>query len=66
MVNIRLKILEKGHIVQEQLIRVLQKHEDALSNASGSEYDDTEVKADISALEERVQALEDAQTPADP
>ena len=36
MVNIRLKILDKGHIVQEQLIRVLQRHEDALeSNTTG-------------------------------
>lgn len=30
MVNIRLKILDKGRIVEEQLLRVLQKHEDAL------------------------------------
>lgn len=66
MVNVKLKILDKGRIVEEQLLRLLQKHEDALSNASGSEYDDTEVKADITALEQRVKALEDAQTPADP
>ena len=79
MVNIRLKILDKGRIVEEQLLRVLQRHEDALSNAEGSSYDDTEVKADITALETdigdestegtilaRIKALEDAQTPADP
>ena len=50
MSNIRLKILDKGHIVQEQLIRVLQKHEDALaSNTSGD-----------SAISDRVTALETA------
>ena len=48
MVNIRLKILDKGHIVQEQLIRVLQKHEDAIAdNTSG----DTSVGNRVSALE---------------
>lgn len=75
MVNIRLKILDKGRIVEEQLLRVLQKHEDALSNVGeGTAYDDTEVKADITALETaigdastegtilaRIKALEDAQ-----
>ena len=81
MVNIKLSgLLDKGVIVQEQLIKILQRHEDALTNAGeGTAYDDTEVKADISALETaigseevagtilaRIKALEDAQTPADP
>ena len=80
MVNVKLKILDKGRIVEEQLLRLLQKHEDALSNSGeGTAYDDTEVKADITALETaigdestegtilaRIKALEDAQTPADP
>jgi hypothetical protein len=36
MVSIRRKILHKGNIVQEQLLNVLQKHEDALgANATG-------------------------------
>lgn len=51
MVNIRLKILDKGHIVQEQLIRILQKHEDALaSNTTG----DTAVANRVTALETAV------------
>ena len=29
MVSIKLKILEKGAIVKEQLLRLLQKHEDS-------------------------------------
>ena len=81
MVNIKLSgLLDKGVIVQEQLIKILQRHEDALANAGeGTAYDDTEVKADISALKTaigseevagtilaRIKALEDAQTPADP
>ena len=52
--SIRTKILEKGKIVQEQLIRVLIKFDDritALEEGEGSSYDDTEIKADISALE---------------
>ena len=36
MVSIRRKVLYKGTIVQEQLMNVLQKHDDALgANASG-------------------------------
>ena len=78
--SVRTKILQKGKIVQEQLIRVLIKFDDritALEESGGSSYDDTEVKADISALETaigdestagtilaRIKALEDAQTPA--
>ena len=70
MSNIRLKILDKGNIVQEQLIRVLQRHEDALANAS----DDSELSATVETLESaigdestegsilaRIKALEDAQ-----
>lgn len=80
--SIRTKILEKGKIVQEQLIRLLIKFDDritALEEGEGSSYDDTEIKADISALETaigtestegsilaRIKALEDAQTPDEP
>jgi hypothetical protein len=80
--SIRTKILEKGKIVQEQLIRVLIKFDEritALEGGEGSSYDDTEIKADISALETaigdestegsilaRIKALEDAQTPDTP
>lgn len=81
--SVRTKILQKGKIVQEQLIRVLIKFDDritALEDGGGSSYDDTEVKADISALESaigdestagtilaRIKALEDAkETPAEP
>ena len=61
MVSIRRKILDKGEIVQEQLIRVLQKHEDALGNAGESTaYDDTDIKADIAELKTKVAALEAA------
>ena len=68
MVNIKLSgLLDKGVIVQEQLIKILQRHEDALTNAGESTaYDDTEIKGDISSLEARVKALEDAQTPETP
>ena len=31
MVSIKLKILEKGTIVKEQLLRLLQKHEDMIT-----------------------------------
>lgn len=48
MVNIRLKILDKGRIVEEQLLRVLQKHEDAIING-GTE--DTAINQKITALE---------------
>lgn len=33
MVSIRRKILDKGNVVQEQLVRILQRHEDALANS---------------------------------
>lgn len=68
MVNLKLSgLLDKGVIVQEQLIKILQRHEDALTNAGeGTAYDDTEIKGDISSLEARVKALEDAQTPETP
>ena len=51
MVNIRLKILEKGKINPKQLIKILQKHEDALdADASG----DTAMAGRVSALEEAI------------
>jgi len=31
MVSVKLKILEKGTIVKEQLLRLLQKHEDRIT-----------------------------------
>ena len=76
--SIRTKILDEGRIIQEQLIRVLIKFDERISalegdGATGSSYDDTEVKADITALENaigdestegtilaRIKALEDA------
>ena len=48
MVNIRLKILDKGRIVEEQLIRVLQKHENAIIEGSS---EDTTLSTKVSALE---------------
>lgn len=59
MVNLKLSgLLDKGVIVQEQLIKILQRHEDALANAGeGSDFEER-----ISALESKVEALEDAQT----
>lgn len=78
--SIRTKILDKGKILQEQLIRLLIKFDErisALEGGEGSSYDDTEIKADISALETaigdestegsilaRIKALEDAQEPS--
>jgi len=78
--SIRTKILDKGKILQEQLIRLLIKFDErisALEDEEGSSYDDTEIKADISALETaigdestegsilaRIKALEDAQEPS--
>lgn len=78
--GIRTKILDKGKILQEQLIRLLIKFDErisALEDGEGSSYDDTEIKADISALETaigdestegsilaRIKALEDAQEPS--
>lgn len=53
MVSIRRKVLEKGNIVQEQLIRVLQKHEDAIEEGSGSPA------VDITPLANRVNNLQD-------
>ena len=51
MVNIRLKILDKGKIINEQLIQILQKHEDAIANNSSS---DTAVASDVSDLKTAV------------
>ena len=48
MVNIRLKILDKGRIVEEQLLRVLQKHENAIIEGSS---EDTTLSTKVSALE---------------
>ena len=79
MVSIRRRILHKGELIKEQFIRTLQDHEDRLAaveegEGSATAYDDTEVKADISALETaigseeiagtilaRIKALEDAE-----
>lgn len=36
MVWIKGKILDRGRIVQEQLVRVLQRHEDAINQGGGS------------------------------
>lgn len=74
--SVRTKILEKGKIVQEQLIRVLVKFDDritALEEGDGSSYDDTELTGKVTALETaigdeatadsilgRIKALEDA------
>lgn len=64
--SIRTKILDQGKIVQEQLIRVLIKFDDRITalegedGATGSSYDDTEIKSDIADLEARIRALEDA------
>ena len=76
--SIRTKILDKGKILQEQLIRLLIKFDERISALEEEEgYDDTEIKADISALETaigdestegsilaRITALEDAQEPS--
>lgn len=64
MVNLKLSgLLDKGVIVQEQLIKILQRHEDALAESGdGLPYDDTALKNRIKALEDKVDALEDAQT----
>ena len=68
--GIRTKILDKGKILQEQLIRLLIKFDERITaledESGGSSYDDTEVKSDISDLKTRVEALEDAQTPSSP
>ena len=80
--SIRTKLFDKGRLVEEQFIRFLIKLDERVSDleeGEGTAYDDTEVKADISALETaigdestegsilaRIKALEDAQTPDDP
>jgi hypothetical protein len=77
--GIRTKILDHGKIIQEQLVRLLIKFDKRISDLeedSGSSYDDTEIKADISALETaigdestegsilaRIKALEDEPEP---
>lgn len=80
--SIRTKLFDKGRLVEEQMIRFLIKLDNRVSDleeGEGTAYDDTEVKADISALETaigdestegsilaRIKALEDAQTPDEP
>ena len=75
--TIRTKLFDKGRLVEEQFIRFLIKLDERVSDleeGEGTAYDDTEVKADISALETaigdestegsilaRIKALEDAQ-----
>ena len=52
MVNIKLSgLLEEGRIVQEQLIKILQRHEDALGSSSST---DTSQGSRITALETAV------------
>ena len=51
MVNIKLKILEKGKINPKQLINILQKHEDAIGSGSST---DTSQTSRIGALEEAI------------
>ena len=80
--SIRTKLFDKGRLVEEQMIRFLIKLDKRVSDleeGEGTAYDDTEVKADISALKTaigdestegsilaRIKALEDAQTPDEP
>ena len=74
MVSIRRRILHKGELIKEQFIRTLQDHEDRIAaveegEGSGSAYDDTEIKRDLTALEARVRVLEGAlntEVPAPP
>lgn len=77
--SIRTKILEKGKIIQEQLIRLLisfDKRITTLEKGGGSSYDDTAIKGRIKTVEDavgdeetvgtilyRLKALEDAQDP---
>lgn len=77
--SIRTKLFDKGRLVEEQFIRFLTKLDKRVSDleeSEGTAYDDTEIKADISALETaigdestegsilaRIKALEDANTP---
>lgn len=64
--SIRTKLFDKGKLVEEQMVRFLIKIDEritALEKGDGSsvtQYDDTEIKADITALENRIKALEDA------
>ena len=51
MVSIRRKILLKGEFIKEQLIRVLQSHEDRITTLEGGEAGEL---LDISALKETV------------
>ena len=52
MVNLKLSgLLDEGRIVQEQLIKILQRHEDALGNSSSA---DTSQGNRITALETAV------------
>ena len=48
MVNVKLKILDKGRIVEEQLLRLLQKHEDAIIEGTS---EDTTLSTKVSNLE---------------
>ena len=48
MVSVKLKILDKGRIVEEQLLRLLQKHEDAIIEGTS---EDTTLSTKVSALE---------------
>lgn len=80
--SIRTKLFDKGRLVEEQMVRFLiklDKRVSDLEDGEGTAYDDTEVKADISALETaigdestegsilaRIKALEDAKTPTVP
>ena len=62
--GIRTKLYDEGRIVEEQMIRLLIKFDERISDleeSGGGSYDDTGIKADISDLKTRVKALEDAQ-----
>ena len=48
MVSVKLKILDKGRIVEEQLLRLLQKHEDAIIEGTS---EDTTLSTKVSNLE---------------
>lgn len=48
MVSIRRKILNKGDIIQEQLIRVLQRHEDYIASDTTSDSAIAEIVGDSS------------------
>ena len=54
MVSIRRKVLEKGNIVQEQLIRVLQKHEDAIEEGSSSSADMTQIVNRVNTIQDTI------------